>query len=94
MPRPGPATRPLEGVVTSAVTGGVAGWNKATQHKADLAVSYVDMARPLAPSFVHSIERRDAGAKPVIEITLGTGTGANGTGGDSIPLTSVLEWLA
>lgn len=98
-PRPGPAARPLEGVVTSAATGGVAGWDAATHHQADLAVSYVSMSQPLAPSFVHSVFRIDAGAEPVIEITLGTGAGAGGTGGSSVPLTSVLNgsldsWLA
>src|SRR5215471_11825379 len=40
-----------------------------TGTSAELAVSYVSMAQPLAPSFLHSAMRVAAGATPVIEMT-------------------------
>jgi mannan endo-1,4-beta-mannosidase len=40
-----------------------------TRSRAQLSVRYVSMARPLAPSFLHSAMRTAAGATPVIEIT-------------------------
>jgi hypothetical protein len=55
---------PLAGVVTTDVPG----WDAATSSHAQLAVSYVSMAVPLAPTFLHSVMRVDDGAEPVIEI--------------------------
>ena len=60
-----PLTPPLAGVATADV----AGWDAMTQSRAQLAVRYVSMAKPLAPSFVHAAMRTSAGAVPVIEIT-------------------------
>jgi hypothetical protein len=55
---------PLAGVVTQDVPG----WDAMTASHAQLAVSYVSMAVPLAPTFLHSVMRADDGAEPVIEI--------------------------
>jgi hypothetical protein len=60
-----PLTPPLPGVATDDVPG----WDAMTHSQAQLAVRYVSMAVPLAPSFVHSAMRTSAGATPVIEIT-------------------------
>jgi hypothetical protein len=65
LPPPVGLTPPVAGVVTADVPG----WNAMTQSTAQLAVSYVSMATPLAPSWLHSVLRVDAGAEPVIEIT-------------------------
>jgi len=51
------------------VTTDVPAWDAATASRAQLAVSYVSMAAPLAPSFLHSVMRTDGSAEPVIEIT-------------------------
>jgi len=55
---------PLEGVVS----GDPAGFDAATGTRAQLVASYVSMASPLAPSFLHSVMRVDGSATPVIEI--------------------------
>lgn len=65
LPPPAQLTPPLEGVVTTDVPA----WDAATASRAQLAVSYVSMAAPLAPSFLHSVMRTDGSAEPVIEIT-------------------------
>lgn len=96
LPVPGPAQGPLEGVVTLAPgvagsQGGVKAWDAVTHHKADLAVSYVSMSAPLAPSFIHSVIRVDNGAEPVVEITLGTAGQPGVSGGSSIPLSDVIS---
>ena len=62
-----PLIPPLEGVVTTDVPA----WNQLTGTTAELAVSYVSMSAPLAPTFLHSAMRVAAGATPVIEMTPG-----------------------
>jgi len=65
LPPPVPLIQPMQGVVD----GDVAAWNTLTHHTAQLAAFYVSIAKPLAPTFVHSVLRTAAGARPVIEIT-------------------------
>lgn len=65
LPPPQTLTPPLAGVVD----GDVAAWDELTGHRAQLSVRYVSMAKPLAPTWLHSTIRDAAGAEPVIEIT-------------------------
>jgi hypothetical protein len=64
LPPPGVLTPPLAGVVTSDVPA----WDAATASRAQLAVNYVSMSVPLAPTFLHSVMRVDGTAEPVIEL--------------------------
>jgi len=64
LPPPSALQPPLAGVVTTDV----AGWDAITASHAQLAVQYVSMSAPLAPSWLHSAIRTADGAEVVIEL--------------------------
>jgi Glycosyl hydrolase family 26 len=59
-----PAHGPLIGVAGASMSA----WNRSVGVPAALSVSYVSMARPVAPSFMHWVMVDADGATPVIEI--------------------------
>jgi mannan endo-1,4-beta-mannosidase len=66
---PGPASSvPTRGPLIGVAGTSVSGWNRSVGVPAALAVSYVSMARPIAPSFLRSVGRNADGSAPVIEI--------------------------